>query len=82
MTDADRDRRRIAVRDFTSVGGVFESPQQGFAAARLLIGGAGRFAFSGSPVTLDLFLTRSVVLRLSHGRLRGYVSCQYQWSFA
>ena len=67
---------------FTSVGGVSASTQQCFAAARLLIGGAGRFAFSGSPATLDLFLTTPVVLRQSYGQLRGYVSSQCQWSFA
>ena len=61
---------------FTSMDGVPASPQQCLAAARLPIAGAGRFAISGSPVTLDLFLTRPVVRRQSHGRLRGYVTGQ------
>jgi hypothetical protein len=65
-----------------SWGGVSASTQQCFAAARFLIGGAGRSAFSGLPVTLDLFLTRPVVFRQFLGRLRGYVSGQCLWSFA
>jgi len=77
-----RPRPFRAISGFTSVGGVSASTQQYFAAARLLIGGAGRFAFSGSPVTFDLFLTRPVEFRQSHGRLRGYVRGQCQWSFA
>lgn len=54
------------------------SARQHLAATGLLIAGAGRFAFSGSPVTLGLPLLTPAIVRQFPEQLSGCVCSQYR----